>query len=341
MKTRFFSIRKGLSKTGACKSVSDSGSISVNNSANKPRTAAILLTVLLIFTFIAPINSANATDYIENGVLYSSTYFGDVNSDRDINSIDMALLKAYISGNQEASGSVDVKAADLNGDKSIDALDLALLKQMLVGRLMRFPVMDTFISTRDESMLDADLNNTFKISLNENTTTGYQWTYTVSDITAVNLKSVENFTSYAPGVAGASSQKIWTFEALQPGSYTLTYEYRRPWETDVPPLQTVKVYVFVSTVDGCVINVKAHEPFKISLVEGGLAGYEWSYTPSEEKVLLLMSTESIYKAKRNVFDAFSQTTWTFNPIKPGKYTLLFKRRPIETTVLCEINVAEQ
>ncbi|OPX42790.1 endoglucanase G precursor [Ruminiclostridium hungatei] len=310
-------------------------------SISKRRAAAFSLAVLLIFTLIIPINSANAKEYIEDGVAYSYTYFGDLNSDHDINIFDCMMLQAYLAGTPTSVGTLDLKAAELNGDGSVDALDLALLKQMLLWKITRFPVIDTFISTQNESMLDADLNKTFKISLKESGSTGYQWTYTVSDIAAVNLKSVESFTSYAPDVVGAPAQKIWTFEALLPGKYTLTFENRRSWDTAAPPLQTVKVDIFVSTVDGCKINVKAHEPFKISLVEGGFAGYIWSYTPSEEKVFLLMSEESVYKAKPNVYDAFSQTTWTFNALKPGKYTLLFTRRPIEATVLCEINVEEE
>ncbi|EMS73472.1 cellulase family glycosylhydrolase [Ruminiclostridium cellobioparum] len=56
---------------------------------------------------------------------------GDVNSDGNVNALDLAVLKMYLLG---GSTSIDRSAADMNSDGSIDAIDMILLKQLLLGK---------------------------------------------------------------------------------------------------------------------------------------------------------------------------------------------------------------
>ncbi|PYG90192.1 aryl-phospho-beta-D-glucosidase BglC (GH1 family) [Ruminiclostridium sufflavum DSM 19573] len=63
--------------------------------------------------------------------------YGDVNSDGDINALDIAALKMFLLG---VSQNIDTKAADLNIDNSIDALDFANLKKYLLGSISTLPV---------------------------------------------------------------------------------------------------------------------------------------------------------------------------------------------------------
>lgn len=318
----------------------------VSNSAK--RGAAILLSVSLLSFLVIPIGVVNAeTSTNENtinaDVLKSYTMYGDLNGDLDVDSIDFAKMKMLLLEPLETStinsaDTINTKAAELNGDGNIDSIDIALMKQFLLRQITKFPVMNTYVSTETGSFIDVNINESFKVSLEENGSTGYSWSYTLSEENAIKLISEECFTSYAPGISGAPSQKVWTFEALKPGKYTLLYEYRRSWELDIAPIETVQVDIYVSTTTGSIINVNKNEPFKISLLEGGFVGYNWYYTVSEENALALVSKESFYQEEPYVFDAYSQTVWTFEALKPGKYTLLFKRRPIETTVQCEINV---
>lgn len=83
----------------------------------------------------------------KNGVALGSTSvidpppvtvkYGDVNSDGDINALDIAALKMYLLG---VSQNIDTKAADLNDDTSIDAIDFANLKRYLLGAITTLPV---------------------------------------------------------------------------------------------------------------------------------------------------------------------------------------------------------
>ncbi len=310
----------------------------VSNTSKK--SAAVLLSISILSYLVIPIGTVNAeTSSSENttsdSVLYSSIIYGDLNNDRAVDSVDLAQMKMLLLGTT-GTDTINTKAADLNGDKNVDALDLALMKQFLLNEITTFPVVNTYVSTKTGSVIDVDISGSFKVSLEENGSTGYLWSYTVSEENAINLISEESF-SFSPGAVGAPVQKVWTFEALKPGKYTLLFAYSQPWDKDTAPIETVQCEIYVSTTTGSVINVSKDETFKVSLKEGGFAGYTWSYTSSEENAIALVSEDSFYQHP-GWFDAFSQTVWTFKALKPGNYTLLFKRNPVETTVQVDINV---
>ena len=69
------------------------------------------------------------------------------------------------------------------------------------------------------------------IKLDENPTTGYQWSYTVSDESIVALSSDEYVTdSTAEDVEGAGGQRVLTFKAKSKGSAVIDMVYERSWE---------------------------------------------------------------------------------------------------------------
>lgn len=55
---------------------------------------------------------------------------GDVNVDKAVNALDLALLKKYLLNNSTV---IDLKNADLNGDGTVNALDYAALKKKLLS----------------------------------------------------------------------------------------------------------------------------------------------------------------------------------------------------------------
>lgn len=71
--------------------------------------------------------------YTESTILY-----GDLNGDKNVDSIDFALMKSYLLGNIKEF-SVSSKAADVNADGSIDAIDFSYLKRYLLGDITIFP----------------------------------------------------------------------------------------------------------------------------------------------------------------------------------------------------------
>ncbi len=62
---------------------------------------------------------------------------GDVNMDDAVDSVDLALLKAYLLG--KSSTLPNLTAADVTGDGTVDALDYAILKKYLLGLITTLP----------------------------------------------------------------------------------------------------------------------------------------------------------------------------------------------------------
>lgn len=77
-----------------------------------------------------------------------------------------------------------------------------------------------------------------QISFISNPTTGYQWSYAVSDNSIINI--TQDYQSQCPvGVTGCGGEEIFTITALQPGETTLTFNYARSWES-VQPIYTAQ-----------------------------------------------------------------------------------------------------
>ncbi|EPR10594.1 DUF3237 family protein [Ruminiclostridium papyrosolvens] len=63
--------------------------------------------------------------------------YGDVNMDDAVDSVDLALMKAYLLA--KASTLPNITAADVTGDGTLDALDYAVLKKYLLGLITTLP----------------------------------------------------------------------------------------------------------------------------------------------------------------------------------------------------------
>lgn len=85
----------------------------------------------------------------------------------------------------------------------------------------------------------------FSIELPSNVTTGYSWEFgTPIDtdyLTIVNTDYINPDTT----LEGAAGTQVWVFEAIQPGATTIMLEYKRPWEVDVPAIQTARFDVAI------------------------------------------------------------------------------------------------
>ncbi len=109
------------------------------------------------------------------------------------------------------------------------------------------PVMDTAYPESDRQ-LTVILGEPFTIELEGNLTTGFSWMETHDD-TMFDLR--ENvYTAHKAGETGTAAIgsggiQRFTYEALKPGTGTLTFIYARPWES-VQPRQTV---IYTVTVE--------------------------------------------------------------------------------------------
>lgn len=72
----------------------------------------------------------------------------------------------------------------------------------------------------------------FIVALKENATTGYTWTYKINNKKGITIYSEEALEPVTADqtIVGAGADKVWEFSALKPGKYTITYQYKRPFE---------------------------------------------------------------------------------------------------------------
>lgn len=88
-----------------------------------------------------------------------------------------------------------------------------------------------------------------EIALVTNPSTGHDWTI-IEDGAPVLARTGGPATppqmDAQPPMPGASSIARWWFSAQAPGTVTLRLEYRRPWETDRPAVETAEYTVEVS-----------------------------------------------------------------------------------------------
>jgi predicted secreted protein len=81
------------------------------------------------------------------------------------------------------------------------------------------------------------------IRLDANPSTGYTWEAKGLDTTLFQQVGDAVFASSNPGLVGSSGNLVLSFQALKPGTSTLTLVYHRPWETGVDPVNTFSVTV--------------------------------------------------------------------------------------------------
>lgn len=93
--------------------------------------------------------------------------------------------------------------------------------------------------------IQATAGKPFKISLEENSSTGYAWSYKSSSNAVKLIGEKSESTTTQTNIDGAPEQKAWTFRADKPGTYTLTFVYAQPWATSDNPVQTLTYTVKV------------------------------------------------------------------------------------------------
>jgi inhibitor of cysteine peptidase len=90
----------------------------------------------------------------------------------------------------------------------------------------------------DSNIITAKSGDIFNITLESNPTTGYSWS--IEEPFPEILQKVSN--EYKPyntsgNIVGSGGTEIWTFKGIAKGNTTLTFQYSRPWEKDVPPIK--------------------------------------------------------------------------------------------------------
>lgn len=86
--------------------------------------------------------------------------------------------------------------------------------------------------------------DTAEISLAGNASTGYQWTYIITDEKVLSVKSSKYDDGNTKGIVGASGVYSFLLTGLKEGETTIVFSYARSWEENVEPLYTL-TYTFI------------------------------------------------------------------------------------------------
>jgi predicted secreted protein len=85
-----------------------------------------------------------------------------------------------------------------------------------------------------------------EVRLDANHTTGYSWVAVpAANPVVVALGKAAYEEHPAGGNVGVGGTEVWRFKATKAGKETLQFEYRRPWEKNVPAAKTVAFQVTV------------------------------------------------------------------------------------------------
>ena len=113
------------------------------------------------------------------------------------------------------------------------------------GSLLALPLLwlvgcaETPTKFDDPSMsIDALVGQEFKITMQANPTTGYQWQLAKPlDETKVKLLGSQ-YRRDEPTLAGSGGAEVWTFRGIAKGRTDISFKYVRPWETNAAPARS-------------------------------------------------------------------------------------------------------
>lgn len=84
------------------------------------------------------------------------------------------------------------------------------------------------------------------ISLEANPSTGFSWQLVkISDKAVIEFVKKEYAAISGKPAAGSGGIENWSFKTLKKGKAVIIFEYRRPWEKDVPAAKIEEFNVFI------------------------------------------------------------------------------------------------
>jgi inhibitor of cysteine peptidase len=92
--------------------------------------------------------------------------------------------------------------------------------------------------------IEVQAGERFTIELESNATTGYSWVFGEPLDEATLRLVISDYITPNTGLTGAGGTQVWVFEALQSGTTTVKFEYKRSWETE-PPISTADFTIHI------------------------------------------------------------------------------------------------
>ena len=112
-------------------------------------------------------------------------------------------------------------------------------KYLVLGITLVLLAIYTAISQADITVIQAELNKPFNITLESNPTTGYTWTVDFNH--KMLIGGEKGYSASRPGAVGGSGQQIFVFTPIQEGQTEISAVYKRPWEEGAAEERTFQV----------------------------------------------------------------------------------------------------
>jgi inhibitor of cysteine peptidase len=99
------------------------------------------------------------------------------------------------------------------------------------------------------SLIELAVDDTLKVELESNLTTGFEWVLVEnSEGTVLQIQEQKYVMDDAgdPPLPGTGGTEVWIFKALASGETTISMEYSQPWEGGEKAIQTFELKVVVS-----------------------------------------------------------------------------------------------
>ena len=112
-------------------------------------------------------------------------------------------------------------------------------KYLVLGITLVLLAIYTAISQADITVIQAELNKPFNITLESNPTTGYTWTVDFNH--KMLIGGEKGYTASLPGAVGSSGHQVFVFTPIQEGQTEISASYKRPWEESAAEERTFRV----------------------------------------------------------------------------------------------------
>jgi inhibitor of cysteine peptidase len=170
------------------------------------------------------------------------------------------------------------------------------------------------------------------VTLESNSSTGFKWELTnISDQAVLEKTDQKYIAPEAPqnGVplVGAPGKEVWTFNALQKGSSTISMEYRRPQNISVD-----------SSYAGKEVEIGVGSSLIVTLESNRTTGFQWDLASITDQTVIEKTDQQYIapEATQNeppLVGAPGKEVWIFDALKKGNGTITLEyRRPWEQGV---------
>jgi copper homeostasis protein (lipoprotein) len=183
----------------------------------------------------------------------TETYIGTRVGDRTFGKSGRVKMVRGTASDKEAtvyqleSDRADTRRAFLRaGDNELRLLDLE--KRELASAAPHSLYRATTLAEGDSGKaIDVSQGERVIVRLSSNRTTGYRWSLLTSGSNALTSLAAAEYTQEAgaDGKPGAGGAESWYFQASRSGQQELRFEYRRPWEVNVPAAKSTNYSVRV------------------------------------------------------------------------------------------------